>query len=1189
VFYVESAGAITTSDFVATTSSGTGTPVSQAATLVSNSISSSQSTVGALAATASTVVGSGTVTGAVLYTGPGDIVSGATAWWGLRAYSSAVRGTNAVRLRRSSDNVEQDFATLPAGGLDTAAIATFASGSSLYVVTLYDQTGNGYTASQSTVGNQPLFSTATLVPSIYFDRTVPHYLTMASALPASLPRSLVAVVNPHLSGNYGTIVSNAVSGAFMFRINNVNTVQNVINFIAILGSSTLVVPPDLWTSVAAAYDGSVSHTFVMAGEEVISVSNTSTTGINLIGNEGGGTGGTYAFGGYMLEVSCYGLVLTAANASALNANSLAFITSSSYFGPMDISPRPKTWWGLRAGSPMSIANNIKVIRVRASGDNVETDIGLISSGDLDQAAVTSFIATHGGTAFVVKIYDQTASVADMIQSTAANQPVLLLNGGNNKPAVQFTRSSAQLMQAGVTISNQPEAESIVAEYINDGLQSDLIGDSAGSVSVIFNYGGSNPNQLLVNAGTSITYTATDGVYHRINVIYNGGSGAIMLDGTDNSSQNFGTNSMYAGVVTLGGIGGVYFNGNVRETGIYDTIVGFNRAGLDSNQLNYWGSAPVTTTGTGVLSAQSSIAASTGVSISLGSGVATAGSVAISASAVSSSVGTGALLAGSSVLTSSAKGSSIVTGTPAAGVSALVSSGTGSWIVTGTLTVGVSTLASSGVGSSVGTGILTAGASVLTSSGIAGNVAAGTGTLAAGVSALTSSGVGGSVGTGTFAAGVSALTSSGVGSSVGTGILAAGVSALVSSAKGSSVVTGTPAAGVSALISTGIGSSVATGALASQSSSLAGVASVLAANSGVLISQSSVIAGVANAIIFTTGTGTLAAQTATTSGAGLSKALGTAVLTTTNSLIVASSVSSSSAIGSVVVSPALIAGSGISRGVGTGALISQAAVVAGVGSGLAANSGVLTAQSSVVAGVANAVIVTTGTGALVAQVATASGAGTSRALATAALAAANSSIVASAVSNTPAVGSVVAASAMIAGVGFSRSISTGILIAQNSNVAGVGLSLQANSGAMVPRPAIIAGQAITKSIGSGILSTGAVQISGVSVSSWRASGALVTNSSQIHGIGVDQTSGIGVLDAYSSFVFGSGASRNHYGGVYLNGVVVQKVSFVGCCLNQKVSLTGTIVRTINCSGVINRAVNLNHTLKLNQTARLKKAA
>ena len=76
--------------------------------------------------------------GAGAYTGPGDIVSSALGWWGLRGYNGAYAspGTNkAINLRRSggSSPTSQDFNILSNGHLDVASIATFKAADQLHL------------------------------------------------------------------------------------------------------------------------------------------------------------------------------------------------------------------------------------------------------------------------------------------------------------------------------------------------------------------------------------------------------------------------------------------------------------------------------------------------------------------------------------------------------------------------------------------------------------------------------------------------------------------------------------------------------------------------------------------------------------------------------------------------------------------------------------------------------------------------------------------------------------------------------------------------------------------------------------------------------------------------------------------------------------------------------------------------
>src|SRR5262245_26537172 len=88
----------------------------------------------------------------VSYVGPGDIVSSAIGWWGLRAYSAASIGSNVLRVRRSSDSTEKTFVSLANGNFNTAD--TFFDGSNYFVTTLYDQSGNGNNLTQTTAANQ---------------------------------------------------------------------------------------------------------------------------------------------------------------------------------------------------------------------------------------------------------------------------------------------------------------------------------------------------------------------------------------------------------------------------------------------------------------------------------------------------------------------------------------------------------------------------------------------------------------------------------------------------------------------------------------------------------------------------------------------------------------------------------------------------------------------------------------------------------------------------------------------------------------------------------------------------------------------------------------------------------------------------------------------------------------------------
>jgi 3D (Asp-Asp-Asp) domain-containing protein len=83
-----------------------------------------------------------------------DLYPSAAVAYSVRKLSSTYTGS-AIRVRRSSDNTEQDIGFTALGNLDTTALTTFCSGTNGFVTTWYDQSGNGINATQTTAANQP--------------------------------------------------------------------------------------------------------------------------------------------------------------------------------------------------------------------------------------------------------------------------------------------------------------------------------------------------------------------------------------------------------------------------------------------------------------------------------------------------------------------------------------------------------------------------------------------------------------------------------------------------------------------------------------------------------------------------------------------------------------------------------------------------------------------------------------------------------------------------------------------------------------------------------------------------------------------------------------------------------------------------------------------------------------------------
>jgi hypothetical protein len=88
------------------------------------------------------------------YFGMLDFYPMATVAYSLRLLRNGYTGS-AIRVRRASDNTEQNIGFTLQGELDITALSSFCSGTNGFVTTWYDQSGNSKNATQTTAANQP--------------------------------------------------------------------------------------------------------------------------------------------------------------------------------------------------------------------------------------------------------------------------------------------------------------------------------------------------------------------------------------------------------------------------------------------------------------------------------------------------------------------------------------------------------------------------------------------------------------------------------------------------------------------------------------------------------------------------------------------------------------------------------------------------------------------------------------------------------------------------------------------------------------------------------------------------------------------------------------------------------------------------------------------------------------------------
>ena len=143
-----------------------------------------------------------------------DSYPSAAVAYSLRALNSAYTGP-LIRVRRASDNAEQNILATYDGELNVNALAAFCAGTNGFIVRWYDQSGSGNDAVQATTANQPkIYDSATGVvtengkPAFETDGT-DDVLTTAGVNCAS--NFQLALVGATLSGGFGYFTNLASS------------------------------------------------------------------------------------------------------------------------------------------------------------------------------------------------------------------------------------------------------------------------------------------------------------------------------------------------------------------------------------------------------------------------------------------------------------------------------------------------------------------------------------------------------------------------------------------------------------------------------------------------------------------------------------------------------------------------------------------------------------------------------------------------------------------------------------------------------------------------------------------------------------------------------------------------------------------------------------------------------------------
>lgn len=254
-------------------------------------------------------------------------------------------------------------------------------------------------------------------------------------------------------------------------------------------------------------------------------------------------------------------------------------SSATYQGILNFYPNASRAYSLRL---LTTDYNGSAIRVRRSSDNAELDIGFTALGDLDTAALTTFVGINSG--FVTTWYDQSGNGFNATQTTAANQPIIVTSGvletrtgiGATKPAIRFNNADAMWLNFS-SISNAKSVFIVLRRRIS-------------IANWIFWISGADyhPDQTLNAVWLHPTFSSAsvrNGV-NRLNGVNTNLTTTAQVDGLKTISLINQDTSTINGI-GLGNIPGRTWDGHQSELIIYSTDQTNSRTGIENNINTYY--------------------------------------------------------------------------------------------------------------------------------------------------------------------------------------------------------------------------------------------------------------------------------------------------------------------------------------------------------------------------------------------------------------------------------------------------------------------------------------------------------------------------------------------------------------------------------------------------------------------------
>jgi len=505
---------------------------------------------------------------------------GAAAAYSLRNLIDTT--TSVVRVRRSSDNTEQDFS---AAEITDGTLTTFTGANDGFVTTWYDQSGNNVNVVQATATTQPQLVDSGVVcnyigiPIVKFSETGAFGIN--KNLKTTSENIIPQPVSYFIAGRLN--IKQTQNNLFDSRFNNSNrqTIEETYaggsinmfsgNYLTLSTDSELGEYQKLYTGL---FNTTNSYGYINGEEKVNGDAGNNNMDWGILGSLYRGDQACNNISEFVMYPSdeFSNRVLIEDNINGYY--NLYQGTGTPTSGFLFDYPNASAAYSLRALASYDNGFIPVVVRVRRSSDNNVLDF---TSAQITDGSLENWVGA-GNDGFVVIWYDQSGNENNALQSSTGNQPKIISNGSlildNGKPSIDYSIGGNDNL--GLTRS------------INDVNSVFIIAHSEISTN--------NYTQILLGGYSSENYASGDFI---IGTSY---SAPFVRDGNNYLNGNltdFTTNTrpidqtLYSMIHTSAnghvgqltqdrGRGGRSWQGKMQEIILYPTDQSANRAGIETN-------------------------------------------------------------------------------------------------------------------------------------------------------------------------------------------------------------------------------------------------------------------------------------------------------------------------------------------------------------------------------------------------------------------------------------------------------------------------------------------------------------------------------------------------------------------------------------------------------------------------------